>query len=124
MVRKHDPDAVNLRVRIKGPLLHRLERAATRNHRSLNGEIIDRLERSFANEDIDKVIEKTAEAVVKSIALTDHEDLERLKSAVREIQRSKPAVPEAPDEGGSLGDRVTRAAHEAYARKSAKRGEG
>jgi hypothetical protein len=45
--------------------------------------------------------------------LTDREDLERLESAVREFQRSKPAVPEAPDEGESLGDGLTRAAQAA-----------
>jgi hypothetical protein len=120
MVRKHDPDAVNLRLRIKGSLLHRLERAAPQNHRSLNGEIIDRLERSFAREDTKGLIEEVARGLLdqwerrerQERQAADRQDLERLESAVRELQRSKSAGAETPDQGESLGEILTKAAQE------------
>src|SRR5262245_34661284 len=47
VVRKHDPDAAHLRVRIDGRLLRRLEQAAKRSNRSLNNEVVTRLDASF-----------------------------------------------------------------------------
>jgi hypothetical protein len=65
MAWKHDPDAPHLRLRLKGALLRRLEQAARRNGRPMNAEIVERLERSFAKENIDRVIKNTAEAVLE-----------------------------------------------------------
>src|SRR5262245_16786194 len=51
MVRKHDPKAAHLRVRIDGKLLRQIEKAALQNDQSVNSEVVDRLERSFAKEE-------------------------------------------------------------------------
>jgi hypothetical protein len=59
---RHDPKAAHLRVRLASSLLGRLEQAARRNERSMNAEIVERLEGSFAKDEIDTVIKKTAEA--------------------------------------------------------------
>lgn len=47
MVRKHDPDAVHLRLRVGSGLLRKLEQAAKRANRSLNNEVVTRLDSSF-----------------------------------------------------------------------------
>src|SRR5262249_49076413 len=59
MVRKHDRDAAHLRVRLDGRLLRRLEQATQRNNTSMNGEIVDRLEKSFARDDLEKILADT-----------------------------------------------------------------
>jgi Arc-like DNA binding domain len=63
MVRKHDPDAAHLRVRLDGKLRRQLEQAAKRNNRSTNSEIVDRLERSFAH-DTESLIKQAAETAL------------------------------------------------------------
>ena len=61
-----------LRLRVETALLARLEKAAEKNGRTLTGEIIQRLEQSFAKEDMmqnlealaDKLAEKVGKVVV------------------------------------------------------------
>src|SRR5262245_60447666 len=88
MVRKHDPDAVHLRLRLTGQLRRRLEQAATRNSNSLNAEIIDRLERSFAKDDVNKVIEKTVETTLQTRRARVEELQKRLTRGTYESKQS------------------------------------
>src|SRR5262245_30251606 len=53
-------DTVQLKLRFDEKLRRRIEVAAKRNNQSMNAEIIDRLEASFAKADIQEAIEKTA----------------------------------------------------------------
>jgi hypothetical protein len=55
MVRKHDPNAVNLRLRIDPKLLRKLEQATKHSGRSLNSEITWRLDSSFRDSGEDRV---------------------------------------------------------------------
>jgi predicted glycosyl hydrolase (DUF1957 family) len=53
-------DTVHLRLRFDEKLRRRLEREAVHNRRSMNAEIIDRLEKSFAKADQAKLLEAIA----------------------------------------------------------------
>ena len=77
MARKQS-DTVQLKLRFPEKLRLRIEAAAERNQRSMNFEIVQRLEQSFEKDDrkavIDAVAQATATAVVsefKIIGLTD-----------------------------------------------------
>lgn len=51
MAKRKATDHVQLKVRLREDLRARLERAASKNHESLNREIVERLERSFVRPD-------------------------------------------------------------------------
>ena len=53
-------DTVHLRLRFDERLRRRLEREADQNRRSMNAEIIDRLEKSFAKQDQQKLLDAVA----------------------------------------------------------------
>jgi hypothetical protein len=89
MVWKHDPDAPHLRLRLKGALLRRLEQAAKRNRRPMNAEIVERLERSLAKENIDRVIEKANDLAAKT---RDAERERRLSEDLKRRLRSDDPV--------------------------------
>jgi hypothetical protein len=57
-------DEVGFRLRFDELLRRRIEKAAEQNNQSMNAEIIDRLERSFAQEDTTKLIKQVAETTV------------------------------------------------------------
>lgn len=57
----------HLRVRVEATLLAKLEKAAERNSNTLTGEIIRRLEESFAKDDVTRAIHALADRVVERI---------------------------------------------------------
>jgi flagellar motor switch protein FliG len=67
MVRK-PADLVPLMLRLPEDLRRRIEREATRNQRSLNAEVVRRLEDSFRSEDSAQLIDKTAKATAAATA--------------------------------------------------------
>jgi Arc-like DNA binding domain len=66
MARRKPADTVHLRLRFPEKLRRRIEAAATKNQQSMNAEIVERLERSFGQEDITATIEATAEATASA----------------------------------------------------------
>jgi hypothetical protein len=69
MTRKQS-ETVQLKLRFPERLRLRIESAANRNQRSMNAEIIDRLEQSFQRYDQAALVEATATAVVDKIIKT------------------------------------------------------
>jgi hypothetical protein len=59
------PEQTHIRVRIDNDLLSRLEKERAANGRTLTGEVVFRLEQSFRQQDVRKIIEDTAEATVQ-----------------------------------------------------------
>lgn len=59
-------DIVPLMLRLREDLRRRLDNDARRNHRSLNAEVLARLEASYAKENLGKVIKQTADTVARS----------------------------------------------------------
>jgi Arc-like DNA binding domain len=68
MARRKPADTVHLRLRFPEKLRRRIEAAATKNQQSMNAEIVERLERSFGQEDITATIEATADATAHAVA--------------------------------------------------------
>jgi hypothetical protein len=56
-------DTPHLRLRIEPSLLGRLQKSADKNERTLTGEIVDRLAESYKREDVQALIEETAQRV-------------------------------------------------------------
>ena len=54
-------DSVRLNLRLTEALRSRLEKQATKNQRSLNEEIVRRLENSFKGDDVEDLFERLAE---------------------------------------------------------------
>src|SRR5262245_47943539 len=77
MVRKHDPKAAHLRVRLDGKLLRQIEKAALQNNRPMNAEIVERLERSFAKEDTAELINQAVRASLDRFTLLLGEHAQR-----------------------------------------------
>jgi hypothetical protein len=85
MVRKHDPDAVHLRVRVEGTLRRRLEQAAKRNNRSVNAEIVAAVERWFEkDDDVRKLIAQTE--VLKARGAKQDLALEKIGAELERLQ--------------------------------------
>lgn len=60
-------DATHLRLRIDSARLAKLEKAAEMNGRTLTGEIIHRLDASFAKEDLMQTIEVLADRITAKV---------------------------------------------------------
>jgi hypothetical protein len=60
-------DTPHLRVRVEPSLLTRLEKAAEKNERTLNGEIVRRLEESFKRDDMQDLIVATAQRIKEQL---------------------------------------------------------
>jgi hypothetical protein len=58
------PKQTHIRVRLDNDLLDRLEKERWAHERTLTGEIVFRLEQSFRQQDLRKIIEDTAEKAV------------------------------------------------------------
>jgi hypothetical protein len=67
-------EAAKLRLRFSEKLRSRIEAAATRNQRSMNAEIIHRLEQSFQIHDQLALAEATATAVVNKLRVVSFSD--------------------------------------------------
>ena len=85
MVQKHDPDTVHLRLRVDGKLLRKLEQAAKRANRSLNNEVVTRLDASFHSGGEDRV-----EALADQMAEMRRE-LDAIKLGAAETETAKTA---------------------------------
>jgi len=59
-------EIVPIMLRLRESLRRQLEQAATKNERSLNAEVIDRLIQSFRNEDQAQLIKETAQATAEA----------------------------------------------------------
>ena len=66
---KKPSDPVKLNLRFTEALRSRLEKQATKNNRSLNEEIIRRLEGSFKREDLEEFAERLAEKLGSSVTV-------------------------------------------------------
>jgi Arc-like DNA binding domain len=64
---KNTKDTSHLRVRIDPIRLAKLEKAAERNHRTLTGEIVHRLDQSFKSDDLTDVLERLSDRVTVKI---------------------------------------------------------
>ena len=71
-------DQVQLKLRFDEKLRRKLERAAERNDRSMNAEIVHRLERSLQDEEILTEIRNELAAMKKAIMETQEEQFEKL----------------------------------------------
>jgi SpoVK/Ycf46/Vps4 family AAA+-type ATPase len=92
-------DTIHLRLRFDERLRRRIEKAAEQNNQSMNAEIIARLEQSFAKEDIEAVIEKTALATVRRLleegsGALDAAEIERRRQASIAANESDPMMSE------------------------------
>jgi Arc-like DNA binding dprotein len=76
MARKQT-DTVQLKLRFPERLRRRIEAAAERNERSLNGEIVHRLELSFEKDDRVQLVETTANAVAATMSKQHAGDLQK-----------------------------------------------
>jgi hypothetical protein len=94
MARRKSADTVHLRLRFPEKLRRRIEAAATKNQQSMNAEIVERLERSFGQEDFIATVEKTAEAtavaaadrLIKKLVEGDVDPNSRINTAMEKIQ--------------------------------------
>jgi hypothetical protein len=66
---RRQSDTVQLKLRFPERLRLRIESAADRNQRSMNAEIIHRLEQSFQKDDQAALVEATATAVVDKLLI-------------------------------------------------------
>jgi hypothetical protein len=66
---KKPSDPVKLNLRFTEALRLRLEKQATKNQRSLNEEIIRRLEDSFQREDLEEFAERVAEKLGSTVTV-------------------------------------------------------
>jgi hypothetical protein len=68
MARRKPADTVHLRLRFSEKLRRRIEAAAVKNQQSMNLEIVERLERSFGQEDTAATIDATANTAASAAA--------------------------------------------------------
>ena len=98
MVRK-PTEEVQLKLRFEERLRRLLERAAEDNNRSMNAEIVHRLEVSFKRADqeksIDTIVQQTALATAAATAMTTR--MEIIKFLQGETQPANPPNPEQKD---------------------------
>ena len=78
-------DTVHLNLRYPEALRRRLERAANNSRRSLNTEIVERLEQSFRREDFEKAQDAINEGMVKVIGVVTAVVRQMPPSAPREL---------------------------------------
>jgi hypothetical protein len=100
-----------MKVRLSAELRRQVEAAARANNRTLNSEIVSRLERSFEEEAISDARSKLAAERLLRMNLTGQpdpmEEIDALKMRVADLEKrhsewEKPAVVEdAPSEGAS-----------------------
>ena len=79
-------DQVQLKLRFDEKLRRKLERAAERNDRSMNAEIVHRLERSLQDEEILTEIRNELAAMKKAMMETQEEQFERFLKEWQEDQ--------------------------------------
>jgi hypothetical protein len=93
-------DTPHLRVRVEPSLLARLEKAAEKNERTLNGEIVRRLEESFKRDDVQGYIDATAQSIAEKLVAAVDLDMAAKRKIIRdevdELQLKKMAL-EDPD---------------------------
>jgi hypothetical protein len=100
---KKPTDEVQLKLRFDERLRRRIAKEAERNNRSMNAEIIHRLEESFRQEDTNELVSRAArEAVEYATSLADLH-LPREEREARAKKRLAGIDPDAADEqeGGS-----------------------
>ena len=78
MAQRKQSATVDLKVRVKEPLRAALERAARQRGRSLNAEIVQRLERSLQDEDILTKISSQLAGIEKAMMEKQEEQFEKL----------------------------------------------
>jgi Arc-like DNA binding domain len=90
-------ETVHLKLRFREALRRRIEQAARRNEQSMNAEIIDRLERSFAKDDTRSLLEETITAIrlqtgetIEAIRVQTGETLAAIRADKAEIKRRWP----------------------------------
>jgi hypothetical protein len=71
-------DQVKLNLRFTETLRLRLEKQATKNQRSLNEEIIRRLEESFKREDLEELVDRMAEKLGSKVTVRINDEITRL----------------------------------------------
>jgi hypothetical protein len=77
-------DEVQLKLRFDEKLRRRLARKAERNDRSMNAEIVLRLESSFRQEDTEQLFERALAAIV--------EDVQNIKQQAEKLTASPPTT--------------------------------
>jgi hypothetical protein len=75
----------HLRVRVEPSLLARLDKAAEKNERTLNGEIVRRLEESFKREDMQGYIDATAARISERLLAASGVDEEIIQEELFEL---------------------------------------
>jgi hypothetical protein len=90
-------DTPHLRLRIEPSLLARLEKSADKNGRTLTGEIVDRLDGSFRREDMQAIIEATAQRVSEKMAPFREVLIEASRNNMA-VEKGKVRFPDAPVE--------------------------
>jgi Arc-like DNA binding domain len=83
MPRRTPTEIVQLKLRLRGELHAKLDREAKQNERSLNSEIIHRLEQSFVVEDQTQLIKVAARTSVGESIAKMQEMLEHLPKEMR-----------------------------------------
>jgi hypothetical protein len=76
-------DEVQLKLRFDEKLRRRLEHKAERNNRSMNAEIVLRLESSFQQEDTEQLFERALAAIVEDV-----QDIKRMMMEVTSSPRA------------------------------------
>nr|WP_163503965.1 Arc family DNA-binding protein [Halomonas socia] len=98
-------DIFRSQFRLPYPLYEDLKKAADDNHRSLNAEIVARLEQSFADEQGDAIIDEASPELM--LRLFDHaraqlaEEIKqgKVKPGLPKMKLAKPTSDEEPGEG-------------------------
>src|SRR5215475_9719949 len=89
MVRKHDPNAAHLRVRMAAALLRKLDQAARKNNRSMNAELVARIEQSFQSDEVNVLTEANVRKMLAESHAKYRAELDRLEAIIRVGVREK-----------------------------------
>jgi DNA-directed RNA polymerase specialized sigma subunit len=82
-------DQVQLKLRFEEKLRRKLEKAAEKNDRSMNAEIVNRLERSLQDQEILTEIRNELAAMKQAMTETQEEQFERFLKEWQEDQRAQ-----------------------------------
>lgn len=80
-------EIVPLMLRLRESLRHRLEQVAKQADRSMNAEIVDRLEKSFSRDDLKKMLAQEFMAARKSFIEENDSRLEELRLDLERVIR-------------------------------------
>jgi hypothetical protein len=115
-------DTPHLRLRIEPSLLARLEKSAEKNGRTLTGEIVDRIEGSFKRDDMQALVEATAQRIAEKLTAVS-ESSKKAHAIIDDemfdldLKHMSELFPDTPI------DELERKLREANARRAALRGE-